>query len=101
MSFNPDISKHPHEVFCKPTIVNHPSATFNDIPVAQTGSQKHLGIILNKKLNFEEQLNKIMWKVNKRISVTHKLQSVEPRPALLITYECFYLIHMNGESPFI
>jgi len=51
MSFNPDISKQAHEVIFsrKRYVTPHPSLTFNNIPVAQTSSQKHLGMHLDKK----------------------------------------------------
>ena len=87
--------------FRKPTIINHPSVIFIDIPVTQTGSQKHLGIILDKKLNFEEPVNKVTRKINKTIGVIRKLQNVERRPAPFTIYKCFHLIHMNRESLFI
>ena len=65
MSFNPDISKPAHEiVFSRNrSLVSHPSLTFNNIRVAQTSSQKHLGMHLDKKLNFEEHLSKVETKV--------------------------------------
>ena len=42
MSFNPDISKQAHEVIFsrKRSVITHPPLTFNNIPVAQTNSQK-------------------------------------------------------------
>ena len=60
MSFNPDISKQAHEVIFsrKRSVSSHPPLTFNNIPVAQTNSQKHLVMQIDKKLNFEEQLKK-------------------------------------------
>ena len=62
MSCNPDISKQAHEVIFshKRSVSSHPPLTFNNIPVAQTNSQKHLGMQLDKKQfrNFEEQLKK-------------------------------------------
>ena len=66
MSFIPDISKQAHKVifFRKRYIASHPPLTFNGIPVAQTNSQKHLGMQFDKKLNFEEHLIKIESKVN-------------------------------------
>ena len=67
MSLNPDISKQSHEIIfsCKGSIASHPPLTCNNIPVAQTNSQKHLGMHLDKKLNFEEHLSKVESKVNK------------------------------------
>ena len=46
MSFIPDISKQAHEVvFSRKNFkISHPSLTFNNIPVAQVGSLKHLRI---------------------------------------------------------
>ena len=46
MSFNPDISEQAYEVIfsCKTSIISHPLLTFNNIPLAQTSSQKHLGM---------------------------------------------------------
>ena len=56
-SFNPDISKQAHEVnFSRKTsIKSHTPLTFNNIAVAQTNSQKKLGMKLHKKLNFEDR----------------------------------------------
>ena len=56
MSFNPNISKQAHEIIFprKRCIAFHPPATFNKIPVTDANSQKHLGMKLDKELNFEE-----------------------------------------------
>ena len=58
MGFNPDVSKQNHEVIFsrKRSVSSHPPITFNNIPVAPTNSQKHLGMQLDEKLNFEEHL---------------------------------------------
>ena len=89
MSFNADISKQAHEIiFSRKRFVSpHPPLTFNNIPVAQTNSQKHLRMRLDKKLNFEEQLKKVESKVNKTIGIIRKLQNVLPRLALLTIYK--------------
>ena len=46
MSFNPDISKQAYEVIFsrKTSMISHPLLTFINIPVAQSSSQKHLGM---------------------------------------------------------
>ena len=56
----PDVSKQVHEVIfsCKRSIASRSPLTFNNIPVAQTNSQKHMGIQFDKKLNFEH-LNEV------------------------------------------
>ena len=76
MSFNPDISKQAHEVIFphKNLLTFHPLLTFNSIPVAQTNCQKHLGMQLDKKLNFDEHLSKVESKVNRTIGIIRKLQ---------------------------
>ena len=97
MSFNPDISKQAHEVIFsrKNLLTFHPPLTFNSIPVAQTNCQKHLGMQLDKKLNFDEHLSKVESKVNKTIGIIRKLQNVLPRPALLTIFRSFIRPHLD------
>ena len=54
MSFNPDPSKQAQEVIFsrKCTKDDHPPIYFNDIPVTQTTAQKHIGLYLDEKLNY-------------------------------------------------
>ena len=66
----------PQKVYSIPSSVSHR-------PVAQTNSQKHLGMQLDKKLNFEERLNKVESKVNETIGIIRKVQNVLPGSALL------------------
>ena len=87
MSFNPDMSKQAHEIIFsrKMSIASHLPLTFNNMPVAQTSFQKHLGMQLHKKLNFEEHLSKVESKVNKTIGIIRKLQNVLPRSELQLS----------------
>ena len=64
MSFNSDISKQGHEIKCshKRSVASHSPFTFTIIPVAQTNSQKHLGMELDKKYI----LKNILAKLNQR-----------------------------------
>ena len=91
MSFNPDMSKQAHEVIFsrKNPLTFHPPLTFNCIPVSQTNCQKHLGMQLDKKLNFDEHLSKVESEVNKTIGIIRKLQNLLPRPALLTIFRSF------------
>ena len=102
MSFNSDISKqkHTHEVIFsrKRSISSYPPLTFNNIPVAQTNAQKHLGMQLHKKLNFEEHINKVESKANKSIGIIRKHQKVLPRLALLTIYKSFIRPHLDYED---
>ena len=97
MSFNPDISKQAHEAIFsrKRSVSSHPPLTFNNIPVAQMNSQKHFGMQLDKKLNFEEQLKKAESNVNKTIGIFRKLKNVPPRSALLTIYKSFIRPHLD------
>ena len=89
MSFNPDISKQAHDAIfsSEMPVSSHPPLTFNNIPVAQTNSPKHLGMQLDKKLNFEEHLKKVESKVNKTIGIICKLQNVLPRSTVLTFFK--------------
>ena len=54
MLFSPDITKQAQEVIFsrKNTKNDHPIVYFNEAPVAHITCQKHLGMHLDKKLNF-------------------------------------------------
>ena len=54
MSFNPEITKQAQVVVFsrKSQKVTHPTVYFNNSPVTQSSSQKHLDIHLDEKLNF-------------------------------------------------
>ena len=96
MSFNQDISKAHEVIFSrKRSVSSHPSLTFNNIPVARTSPQKHLGMQLDKKPNFEKQLKKVESNVNKTIGIIRKLQNVLPRSALLTIYKSSIRPHLD------
>ena len=81
MLFNPDLTKQTQEViFSRKNIkTDHPIVCFNEAPVAHTTCQKHLGMHLDEKLNFNHMSKRIA-KANKDIGLIHKLAHV-----LLIT----------------
>ena len=58
MSFKPDVNKQAQEVVFSRKIKSnmHPPLVFNDSIVSQANPQKHVGIILDFKLTFEEHL---------------------------------------------
>ena len=65
MSFNPDPLKQVQEVILsnKHTKTSHPVLLFNNIPVPKSSLQKHLGMILDCKINFEEHIKTISTKI--------------------------------------
>ena len=85
MSFNPDPNKQAQEViFSRNTKkINPPPLTFNRSTVSQSTSQKHLGMILDASLSFEEHLISVQSKTNKTIGLLRKLQNTLPRQALI------------------
>ena len=98
MSFNPDPSKQAQEViFSRKTKKEyHPPLVFNNNNNAsETNSQKHLGVVLDKRLSFEDHFKMIMNKVNKTIGLLRKLQNILPRSALLTIYKSFIRPHID------
>ena len=61
MNFNPDPTKQAHEVIFsrKTKEIYHPPLVFNNTNVSQSSSQKHLGVILDFKLKFDEHLKMV------------------------------------------
>ena len=96
MSFNPDPSKQAQEViFHKLQKSVYPPLHFNNIAVAQSTSQKHLGMILDVKLDFQGHLKNIYSKVNKTIALLCKFNNTLPRLPLLIIYKSFIRPHID------
>ena len=77
MLFNPDPKKPAQEVLFsrKNQIQNHPTISLNNVQVERTTYQKHLGVILDEKLNFKEHVDRTISKVNKGTSLIKKTQS--------------------------
>ena len=97
MSFNPDPTKQAQEVIFSRKSQNqtHPSLFFNNSSVIQAPSQKHLGLFLDNRLDFQEHLKIVLNKVNKMIGLLRKLQNVLPRPSLLTIYKSFIRPHLD------
>ena len=97
MSFNPDATKQAQEViFSRKNIKPyHPTLHFNQSEVNRTGSQKHLGVILDEKLNFNQHLKVAIEKTTKGISMLHKLRYHIPRKSLITLYKSFIRSHLD------
>ena len=74
--------------------LNHDSIYFNH-NIVQVPLHKHLGMRLDTKLNFLENLDKIMSKVDKTIGLLRKLQAILPRPSLVTIYKAFIRPHLD------
>ena len=77
------------------TKTNHPTLIFDDNPVYHVALQKHLGMFLDCKLNFEEHLKTIVNKINKTIGLLRKFQNFLPRKSLLTIYKSFIRPHFD------
>ena len=67
MSFNPDSTKQAQEVIFSQKMIktSHPLIKLNNLPVQNASSHKHLGMILDEKLNFESHVKEKCLKFNK------------------------------------
>ena len=76
MLFNPDPSKPAQEVVFsrKKKEQSHPGISLNNIQVERTSYHKHLGLILDEKLNFKQHVDSALLKMNKGISVIKKIK---------------------------
>ena len=87
MSFNPDISKQAQEITFSKKNVSHPPLYFNETHAVVSSYQKHLGVFLDKKLNFQHHIKEKIAKASKGIGVIKKLNNVLPRNTLLTIYK--------------
>ena len=84
MLFNLDPNKPAREVLFsrKDKVHVHPTINLNNIQVERTSYQKHLGTLLDEKLNFKQHIDSAVPKINKGISVilyhgNHYLQYIK------------------------
>ena len=89
MNFNPDPTKQAQEVIFSRKLqnTNHQYLIFNQHTVSLTESQKHLGLVLDSRLDFKEHLEIIFKKVSKTIGLLRKLQNLLPRKPLITVYK--------------
>ena len=97
INFNPDPTKQAQEVIFsrKTKKLPHPPLVFNNTNVTQSIYQKHLGIILDSKLTFENHVNMVTTKINKTIGLLRKLKNLLPRTALIKIYKAFVRPHLD------
>ena len=97
MSFNPDPSKQVQEVIFSRKLknVSHPPLLFNNANVSSCKSQKHLSILLDSKLTFEDHYKIIINNTDRTIGLLRKLQSLLPRTALITMCKAFVRPHLH------
>lgn len=97
MAFNPDPKKQANEVLfsCKTEKVDHPLLSFNGFPVVQVEETKHLGLVLQFKLNFEKHLVEKIKKARKIIGIMKYLNYVLPLKTLNQMYKSLVHPHLD------
>ena len=69
--------------------MRHPPLIFSKSKVFHSKTQKHLGLILDNRLSFEEYLTAMGAKISRTIALLRKLQHILPRHALITIYKSF------------
>ena len=76
MTFDPDLNKLAEEIlFSRKTAkLSHPIIYFNNAPVSCVSFQKHLGVYLDEKLNFNYHIKEKSSKAMKGMGVIKKIK---------------------------
>ena len=103
MQFNSDRNKQARELYFSKKAGNQKflDLTFNKGNVASSPSVKHLGMLLDSRLNFNEHVQSKTNKCYKIIGLIKKLSIHLPREALLRIYKSFVRPHLDyGDKTF-
>ena len=97
MSFNPDPNKPVLEVLFsrKNSNITHPVIHFNNVQVQRANHQRHLGIILDEKLNFKSHIDEVLTKASKGIALIKRLPNSLPRKSLITIYKAIIRPHLD------
>ena len=97
MSFNPDPTKPAEEILFsqKRSSPVHPPLFFNGVEVKRVVEHKHLGLILDPKLNFAAHINEKSANARKGIGMIKHLRSYLPMDALKSIYTAHVRSHLD------
>ena len=97
ISFNPDPTKQAQEIIFshKTSQRNHPGLMLNNSIVNVTSSHKHLCMIFDSKLSFDEHLKSVLKKIIKTVGLLRKLHGNLPRTSLITIYKSFARPHLD------
>ena len=89
MLIDRDANKPAQEVLFsrKKKTQNHPNISLNNVQVERASQQKHLGLLLDEKLNFKEHVDSTISKLDRGIAVLKKLRYSLPRKSLITIYK--------------
>ena len=68
---------------------------FNNSIVNVTSIHKHLGMILDSKLSFDEHLKSVLKRISKTVGLFRKFQGILPRTSLITIYKSFGRPHLD------
>ena len=87
MCFNPDSAKPAAEIiFTNKNSTTYKTITFSNVNVEPVLYHKHLGLVLDGKMNYSKHLDEKIAKANQGIGVIKHLYTYLPRKALLQIY---------------
>ena len=97
MAFNPDPNKQATEVLFSKKIskIFHPNLEFNGVAIPRLASQKHLGMILDAKLSFNEHVSVKLSIAKKSVGILRKLFYLIPRKSLITINKSFIRPHLE------
>ena len=97
IKFNPEPKKQAQGVVFRRNInkIDHPSLYFNQNLVKLLSTHKHLGMVLDTKLDFSLQLKNMKNKVNKTIGLLLKFQNTLPGASLITIFKSFIKPHLD------
>ena len=100
MQFNPDPNKQAQEVYFPKKTNNENSlpVIFNHGKVVTCSTHKHLGLLLDKRLSFNEHIQSKMNKCYKMIGVVKRLSVNFPSDVLLRIYKSFIKPPLESED---
>ena len=95
--FNPHYRKPAHKVLFsrKRSEIHHPTLIINNVPVKRVPFHKHLGLILASKLDFNEHINTVLFKINRIIALLQKFQHILPQHSLSTMNKTFVRPHLD------
>ena len=94
--FNPDHSKPVEEaIFTKRNSISYPTISYSDVDVLPVDYHKHLGFVLDSKINYIKHIDGKIGKTNLGIGVIKRLYNHLPRKSLIQIYKSFIRPHLD------
>ena len=67
----------------------------NDVEIEEVSSTKFLGVIIDKKLNWQRQIQNVQRKISKSVSILYRVKHLLDINALVIIYSSLILPYLN------